>query len=213
MTRSPTARARRIGTLCRLGQLALLAATVVACAALVVGLGATRNALQQAATSVETAEPQVQDLAVMTQRLTAMTKTLGTGLNDSAKTIEVLSRLTGTVGQVVDVVAPFSGNIRQAAEDLKQSRATFDALHESTLATQAELTAAQPDLDRAARAAAELPGLMRDARLSLADQDSRLGLLTALGCGAIVLFALVLLVVLHSLAVTARLSAISLRTD
>ncbi len=213
MTRSPSARARRIATLCRLGQLVLLAATVLACAALIVGLDATRITLRQARESVAAAEPQVQDLAVMAQRLTGMTKTLGTGLNDSAQTIETLSRLTGTVGQVVDVVAPFAGSVRQAAEDLKQSKATFDALHESTLATQAELIAAQPDLDRAARAAAELPGLMRDARLSLVDQDSRLGLFTALGCGAIVLFALVMQVMLHSLAVTARLNAISLRTD
>jgi hypothetical protein len=205
--RSPVWRARRLRALCRLGQVILLPALVVACLAVVLGLNTTRDALRSAQVSLKDAEAPITDLAVMTDRLRGMSQTLSTSLTDSASTIETLSNLTATVSQVVDIVAPLLGSVRQASTNLHDSQARFDALHASTLATQADLVTAQADLDRAAAASAKLPAVMRDARTALAAQDHRLGQLMIVACAAIVLFALVLALLLEAVAGTARLAA------
>jgi hypothetical protein len=66
------------------------------------------------------------------------------------------------------------------------------------LATQSELDAAQPELERAAASIATLPDILRATRVRLAAQDRRLGLLIWLGCGAVIVFALVLFVLLQA---------------
>jgi septal ring factor EnvC (AmiA/AmiB activator) len=186
--------------LCRVAQVLLLPATVLACWALILLVNTTRDSVRIGVTTLTSAERLSTDMATLAQRVTGVTKTLGGGLTDTAATIENLARLTGTVRSVVDVVAPFSPKIRDTATELEKSQATFESLKANTLATQTELNAAQPELERAAASIATLPDTLRATRIRLAAQDRRLGRLIWLGCGAVILFALVLFVLLQALA-------------
>jgi septal ring factor EnvC (AmiA/AmiB activator) len=186
--------------LCRLGQVLLVPAVVLACWTLILLVHTTRDSVRNGVTTLTSAERLSADAATLAQRLTTVTRTLGGGLTDTAATIDNLARLTGTVRSVVDVVAPFSPKIRDTAAELEKSQASFESLKTNTLATQTELTAAQPDLDRAAASLATLPDTLRVTRVRLAAQEHRLGTLIWLGCGAVVLFALVLFLLLQALA-------------
>lgn len=186
--------------LCRVAQVLLVPAVVLACSTLILLVNITRESVRNGVTTLTSAERLSTDMATLAQRVTGVTKTLGGGLTDTAATIDNLARLTGTVRSVVDVVAPFSPKIRDTAADLEKSRATFESLKTNALATQTELNAAQPELERAAASIATLPDTLRATRLRLVAQDHRLGLLIWLGCGAVILFALVLFLLLQAVA-------------
>jgi septal ring factor EnvC (AmiA/AmiB activator) len=186
--------------LCRVAQVLLVPAVVLACSTLILLVNTTRDSVRNGVATLTSAERLSTDMATLAQRVTGVTKTLGGGLTDTAATIDNLARLTGTVRSVVDVVAPFSPKIRDTAAELEKSQASFESLKTNTLATQTELNAAQPELERAAASIATLPDTLRATRIRLAAQDDRLGLLIWLGCGAVILFALVLFVLLQALA-------------
>ena len=186
--------------LCRVAQVLLVPGVVLACSTLILLVNITRDSVRNGVTTLTSAERLSTDMATLAQRVTGVTKTLGGGLTDTAATIDNLARLTGTVRSVVDVVAPFSPKIRDTAADLEKSQATFESLKTNALATQTELNAAQPELERAAASIATLPDTLRATRLRLVAQDHRLGLLIWLGCGAVILFALVLFLLLQAVA-------------
>jgi septal ring factor EnvC (AmiA/AmiB activator) len=192
-------RRRAVRRLCRLAQVLLLPTAALACAAVILLVNTTRDSVRNGVTTLVSAEQLSADMATLAQRLTGVTRTLGGGLTDSAATVDNLARLTGTVRSVVDVVGPLSPKIRETAAELEKSQANFEALKTRTLTTQAELSAAQPDLDRAAASISRLPDTLRATRASLEAQDHRLGLLIWLGCGAVILFAVVLFVLLQAL--------------
>jgi hypothetical protein len=196
----PDPRSTAVRRFCRLAQLLLLPAAVLACAAVILLVNVTQDSVRYGVSTLTSAEQLSGDMATLAQRLTGVTRTLGDGLTDTAATVDNLARLTGTVRSVVDVVGPLSPKIRETAAELETSRANFEMLKIRTLATQAELAAAQPDLDRAAASIARLPDTLRTTRLQLQTQDRRLGLLIWLGCGAIILFALVLFLLLQAVA-------------
>jgi hypothetical protein len=192
--------ADRRRNVCRLAQVLLIPAAVLACAAVILLVNITRDSLGNGVATLTSAEQLSGDMGTLAQRLTGVTRTLGGGLTDTAATVDNLARLTGTVRSVVDVVGPLSPKIRETAAELEKSQANFEALKTRTLATQAELAAAQPDLDRAAASIARLPETLRTTRVRLQAQDRRLGLLIWLGCGAVILFALVLFLLLQAVA-------------
>ena len=141
--------------LCRVAQVLLVPAVVLACSTLILLVNITRESVRNGVTTLTSAERLSTDMATLAQRVTGVTKTLGGGLTDTAATIDNLARLTGTVRSVVDVVAPFSPKIRDT---------------------------------------------LRATRVRLEAQDHRLGLLIWLGCGAVILFALVLFLLLQAVA-------------
>jgi hypothetical protein len=188
--------------LCHVAQVLLVPAVVLACATLILLVNTTRDSVRNGVITLTSAERLSTDVATLAKRVTAVTKTLGGGLTDTATTIDNLARLTGTVRSVVDVVAPFSPKIRDTAAELEKSQASFESLKTNTLATQAELNAAQPELDRAAASIATLPDTLHATRLRLEAQEHRLGLLIRLGSGTVILFGLVLFVLLQALAKT-----------
>jgi septal ring factor EnvC (AmiA/AmiB activator) len=183
-----------------MAQVLLVPAVVLACSTLILLVNTTRDSVRNGVATLVSAERLSTDMATLARRVTGVTKTLGGGLTDTAATIDNLARLTSTVRSVVDVVAPFSPKIRDTAAELERSQATFESLKTNTLATQTELNAAQPELERAAASIATLPDTLRATRIRLAAQDGRLGLLIWLGCGAVILFALVLFLLLQALA-------------
>jgi hypothetical protein len=124
--------------LCRVAQVLLLPATVLACWAMILLVNTTRDSVRNGVATLVSAERLSTDMATLAQRVTGVTKTLGGGLTDTAATIDNLARLTGTVRSVVDVVAPFSPKIRDTAADLEKSQATFESLKANTLAPQKE---------------------------------------------------------------------------
>jgi hypothetical protein len=195
-------RSRTVRRLCRLAQVLLLPAAALACAAVIVLVNTTRDSVRNGVTTLVSAEQLSADMATLAQRLTGVTRTLGGGLTDTAATVDNLARLTGTVRSVVDVVGPLSPKIRETAAELESSQANFELLKTRTLATQAELAAAQPDLDRAAASITRLPETLRATRTGLEAQDHRLGLLIWLGCGAVIGFGLILFLLLQAVAAT-----------
>jgi septal ring factor EnvC (AmiA/AmiB activator) len=202
-------RSRTVRRLCRLAQVLLLPAAALACAAVILLVNTTRDSVRNGVTTLKSAEQLSADMATLAQRLTGVTRTLGGGLTDTAATVDNLARLTGTVRSVVDVVGPLSPKIRETAAELESSQANFEVLKTRTLATQAELTAAQPDLDRAAASIARLPETLRTTRVGLEAQDHRLSLLRWLGCGAVIGFALILFLLLQAVASAMRTPALS----